>query len=118
MESWRQRQGSHTVDTQKDNVDCFEAICRPTLTFPQCLVKIIVVSQADWRQKQEQTRALKEGVRECRGEEGEEMQVDTTALQDSGSQWYTDNGSWKMFFLGPAKEVMIADKRPLLIVDW
>lgn len=32
---WRQRQKACAVSAERDKADCFEAICRPTLTFPR-----------------------------------------------------------------------------------
>lgn len=105
MERWRQRLRAHTIGTQKDKADCFKAICRPTLTFPQRLVKISVVSRADWRQEQEQTRALEEKVvRERRGEEGEDRRGDIITLQASGIRWNRDNLSHTQFLTQRKKQ--------------
>lgn len=86
---WRQRWRVCAVSAERDKADCFEAICNLDLS-PR-LVKMITVSQADWRrQEQKQTRAQRAGV--DRGWEGEERRDDTTSpccSLASGSQWYT-----------------------------
>lgn len=49
MERWQDggRDRELTLLARADEADCFEAICRPTLTFPCALVKIIAVTHAE-----------------------------------------------------------------------